>query len=188
MPNGLAAHSELRVLALRRSSKPECEFMAAKAASPTKAVAKTAKASKAPAKATAASKKRVVSDSQKEAMAVGRDQGRLVRRYLDALDAHKPKRGRKRSTDTIKNRLAEIDAKLSSASSFDKAHMAQERMNLMRELTTVTIKVDLTSLEGDFVQVAGEYSNRRGISYAAWREAGVDAAVLKKANIKRAGV
>jgi hypothetical protein len=46
-------------------------------------------------------------------------------------------------------------------------------------------KVDMTSLEDDFVRVAYSYSNRRGISYAAWREIGVDASVLKKAGLSR---
>ena len=45
--------------------------------------------------------------------------------------------------------------------------------------------VDLSDLEADFVKVAADYGARKGISYTAWREAGVDAAVLKKAGIKR---
>jgi hypothetical protein len=35
------------------------------------------------------------------------------------------------------------------------------------------------------VGAAKAYSERRGISYAAWRELGVEAAVLKKAGIGR---
>jgi hypothetical protein len=35
------------------------------------------------------------------------------------------------------------------------------------------------------VKAARDYGQRKGISYAAWREAGVDAAVLKKAGIGR---
>ena len=35
--------------------------------------------------------------------------------------------------------------------------------------------VDLTALENDFVKAAGPYSQRRGISYAAWRDLGVPA-------------
>jgi len=36
------------------------------------------------------------------------------------------------------------------------------------------------------VEVAKSYSSRKGISYAAWREVGVEPAVLKKAGISRA--
>ncbi len=58
-------------------------------------------------------------------------------------------------------------------------------MDLEDELETMSAKTDLTALEDDFVRVARSYSTRRGISYAAWREIGVDAAVLKKAGLTR---
>jgi hypothetical protein len=35
------------------------------------------------------------------------------------------------------------------------------------------------------VKAASAYSARKGISYAAWRELGVEAAVLKRAGISR---
>ena len=63
------------------------------------------KAAKAPAKAT-----KVMSSSHKAALAVGRDQGRSVRAYLEALEAHKPKRGRKRTPDSIQKRLNAVAA------------------------------------------------------------------------------
>ena len=46
-------------------------------------------------------------------------------------------------------------------------------------------KVDLSALEADFVKTAAKYAERKGISYAAWRELGVPADVLKKAGISR---
>lgn len=45
----------------------------------------------------AAPLRRAMSDEHKAALAEGRDQGRAVRRYLDALEQHRPKRGRKRT-------------------------------------------------------------------------------------------
>ena len=36
-------------------------------------------------------------------------------------------------------------------------------------------EVDLGAIEDGFVAVAGSYSERQGISYAAWREVGVPA-------------
>ena len=59
-------------------------------------------------------------------------------------------------------------------------------MDLERELASGNQKVDLSVLEGEFVKAAGPYGQRKGISYAAWRSAGVDPAVLRKAGIKRA--
>ena len=56
-----------------------------------------------------------MSDEHKAALAQGRSEGRAVREYLEALRANKPKRGRKRTPDSIKKRLAVIDDQLESA-------------------------------------------------------------------------
>lgn len=128
-----------------------------------------------------------MSAEHKQALAVGRDQGRAVRRYLEALEAHRPKRGRKRTPESIQKRLAEIEKRLDSADPLTRLQLVQERMNLQDELAAKSDVVDLTALEEDFVRAAREYGQRKGISYSAWREAGVDASVLKRAGIRRGG-
>ena len=45
--------------------------------------------------------------------------------------------------------------------------------------------IDMTALESSFVRHAASYGDRRNISYAAWREAGVSSATLKAAGIRR---
>ena len=57
--------------------------------------------------------------------------------------------------------------------------------HLTEELAGMGAEVDLGAIEGAFVEVAASYSKRQGISYAAWREVGVPAAVLKRAGISR---
>ena len=64
-------------------------------------------------------------------------------------------------------------------------HLVQERLNLTSELANKDAAVDLAALEEGFTKAAKNYSERKGITYAAWREAGVDAAVLRKAGIRR---
>ena len=49
--------------------------------------------------------------------------------------------------------------------------------------TLLTLKAD--QVEAEFVKVAKSYSQRQGISYATWREVGVEASVLKAAGISR---
>ena len=44
---------------------------------------------------------RTMSDDHKAALAEGRAQGRAVSRYLEALAANKPKRGRKRTGSRV---------------------------------------------------------------------------------------
>src|SRR5215210_5349048 len=60
-------------------------------------------------------KSRTMSDEHKAALAEGRSQGRAVRRYLEALEANKPKRGRKRTPEGIQRRLAAIEERMASA-------------------------------------------------------------------------
>lgn len=127
-----------------------------------------------------------MSDEHKAALAEGRNQGRSVRRYLEALDAHRPKRGRKRTPDSMQKRLNRIDVELATADPLKRLQLIQERLDLKSELGAAVEKVDLSGLEKEFVAAAAAYSARKGISYAAWRELGVEPAVLKRAGISRA--
>ena len=130
-------------------------------------------------------KRTTMSAEHKAALAQGRNEGRSVRLYLEALEAHKPKRGRKRTPESIAKRLDSIATALPDADPVSRLHLVQERLDLSAELAHLGAKIDLTELEADFVSAAKAYSERRGISYAAWRELGVEAAVLKKAGIGR---
>jgi hypothetical protein len=129
--------------------------------------------------------KRSMTDQHKAALAEGRTEGRAVKAYLEALDKTRPKRGRKRTPDSIKKRLAVIENELEDSSPIQRLQLIQERMDLGKELAMLDTKVDLSALEAAFVKTAGAYSDRKGISYAAWRELGVPADVLKRANISR---
>jgi hypothetical protein len=126
-----------------------------------------------------------MSDEHKAALAEGRNQGRAVRRYLEALEAHRPKRGRKRTPESMQKRLVRIEVELASADPLKRLQLIQERLDLQAEVAAAGAKVDLSGLERDFIDAARAYSARKGISYAAWRELGVEPAVLKKAGISR---
>ena len=126
-----------------------------------------------------------MSATHKAALAEGREQGRAVRRYLEALDAHKPKRGRKRTPESVQKRLVAIDQRIEQSDALSRLHLVQERMNLLKELSATSNKIDLNALEEEFVTSAGPYGQRKGITYAAWREAGVDPAVLRRAGVRR---
>jgi hypothetical protein len=128
-----------------------------------------------------------MSNEHKAALAEGRDQGRAVRRYLEALEANKPRRGRKRSPESLKKRLVAIESEIASADPLKRVHLVQERADVQDALAASESKVDLAQLEKDFVKSARPYSERKGISYATWREVGVPVAVLEKAGIGRGG-
>lgn len=137
-------------------------------------------------KAPAAKKTRAMSDEHKAALAEGREQGRVVKRYLEALAAQRPRRGRKRTPEGVRKRLAAIEERLATADALNRLHLEQERSDLQQELqATSDGGDDLGALEADFVAVAAAYGQRKGISYSTWRSVGVEARVLREAGIGR---
>lgn len=133
----------------------------------------------------AETKKRTMSSDHKKAIAEGREQSKAVGAYLEALEGNKPKRGRKRTPESIDKQLAALDDKLSKANPISRLQVIQDRMDLLAAKEALKADVDLTTYEDDFVDVAAAYGERKGISYAAWRELGVPAPVLKRAGISR---
>ena len=132
-----------------------------------------------------ATKANSMSDEHKQALAQGRMESKVVRDYLEALRSAKPKRGRKRSPESIQKRLAKIETELSSADPLTELLLLQERRDLLDEAESLGSGDDLASAEEAFVNVAKTYSERRHSSYATWRDVGVEAAVLKRAGVPR---
>jgi hypothetical protein len=130
-------------------------------------------------------KKTPMSDTHKAALAKGREEGRIVRQYLEALESTKPRRGRKRTPDSIRRRLGTIDSTLPAADPLSRLHLIEEKQRLEAELAHTGDTVDLAALEKNFIKVARPYAERKGISYSAWRTVGVSAAVLQQAKIPR---
>ena len=75
---------------------------------------------------------------------------------------------------------------METADALKRLQLTQERLDLIDELANMDRGVDISELEAEFTKVAKGYAERKGISYAAFRQTGVPAAVLKKAGISRA--
>jgi hypothetical protein len=86
--------------------------------------------------------------------------------------------------ERITERLEEISDEMESASPSVRVQLAQERINLIAKQLARQDKNELQDAEAEFIENAKEYSERKGISYKAWREAGVPANVLKQAGLK----
>jgi hypothetical protein len=128
-----------------------------------------------------------MSDAHKAALARGRTEGRVVRRYLEAIDSRRPRRGRTRSPAAVRARLGTVTTRLAGADALTRLHLLQEKADLEAELARVVADDQLGALEKAFVAVARAYGQRKGIAYPAWRAAGVRAAVLKRAGISHQG-
>lgn len=126
-----------------------------------------------------------MSNEHKAALAEGREQGRAVRSYLEALSANKPKRGRKRTPDSIKKQLADVDAQLAEADPLQRLQLIQRQIDLTNALSATDTTFDISELEKSFIAAAAPYAARKNISYAAFRAVGVTPSVLQKAGIKR---
>lgn len=127
-----------------------------------------------------------MSDAHKAALAQGRREARAIKAYLGAVGGRK--RGRPVTRETLTARIERLDAQISSEPNLLKAlDHRQARLEAERRLAVIEDPVDLEALEAGFVAHAAAYSDRKGISYAAWREAAVPPAVLKKAGIGRGG-
>ena len=133
-------------------------------------------------------KKQQMTQAHKDALAVGREQGRAVKAYLEVACAPK-QRGRRRTAESVKRQLAEINEELAERDdllpALTRLQLIQRQIDLTSELDAMTTAdpVDVAAIEDAFVAAAKPYGERKGITRAAWREVGVPAAVLNRAGI-----
>lgn len=126
-----------------------------------------------------------MTDAHKAALAVGRAQGLAVRKYLEALERGRPRRGRRPSEQSLRQQLEEVEAGLREADPLKRLHLIQQRKSLQTRLVSNGAADDISELEAGFVAAAGQYAARKGIDYATWREAGVPAEVLARAGVHK---
>lgn len=129
-------------------------------------------------------RKREVTPEHKAAMIQGRTETRVVRQYLEALDGVRQSGGRRRSKETLAKKLAAVEQELESTDAIGRLHLVQERIDLQKAIEAAEQNVDIGELEEAFVSIAASYSERKGISYQAWREVGVTPAVLRQAGVR----
>jgi hypothetical protein len=130
-------------------------------------------------------KRTTMTTEHKAALATGRAQGLAVRRYLEALERNRPRRGRRPSTESLTRQLEDIENRLHEADPLKRLHLIQTRKSIEARLAGGEHAEDISALEDEFVRSALEYGERKGIDYATWREAGVSADVLRRAGIHR---
>ncbi len=127
----------------------------------------------------------VMTPEHKEALARGRRESRAIKRYLEAL-SQKRRPGRPVTPESLRKRIGALEEKIAAEGDPLRAlEMRQERIDAEAALAAAEVADDISGLEAGFVQYAKSYSERKHISYAAWREAGVPTAALRSAGIGR---
>jgi hypothetical protein len=125
-----------------------------------------------------------MSDEHKAALAQGRREGRAVKHYLKLVGSRRP--GRPVTKDSLEKRIASLSEKITAESDpLKKLELIQSRIDAEDQMEEISEAVDADAVEKEFIEVAKSYSERKGISYSAWREAGVSAQTLREAAIPR---
>ena len=124
-----------------------------------------------------------MSNEHKAALAQGRREARAIKAYLEALEARRP--GRPVSKESLEKRMDKMNQKLeASGNPLEAVDLIQAKLDIEKALSELESSVDMGTLEAGFVEHASSYSDRKGVSYTAWREFGVPANVLRAAGIK----
>ncbi len=129
---------------------------------------------------------KTVTADQKLAMKEGRRDSGHIDAYLKAIARPKP-RGRPDRLDQLAQRLNKAQAEAASSEGIARLKSLQTAADLQHRIDSATAgnEEDTVALESAFVDVAARYSERHGISYATWREAGVPASMLKRAGVRQ---
>ncbi|GMQ84944.1 MAG: hypothetical protein BMS9Abin07_0509 [Acidimicrobiia bacterium] len=126
-----------------------------------------------------------MSDEHKAALAKGRAEARAIKAYLAVVTTPK-KRGRPVTRVSLEERISSLDDKIRIEDDpLSRVDLIQARIDARRLLDDLDTAADLSALEPGFIENAASYSNRKGITWTAWREAGVPAAALRSAGIKQ---
>lgn len=127
-------------------------------------------------------KKSGMSAEHKAALAKGRAQSKAVRDYLHMLE--RDGRRSSLSADQLESKIHQVESKIQEEGDpIKRVELVQKRLDYEEQLREAQDSEDPKELEKAFVKAAKEYSERKGITYPAWREVGVPAAALKAAGI-----
>ena len=123
-----------------------------------------------------------MSEDHKAALAQGRREGRAVKQYLRLVGSRRL--GRPVTKDSLERRIA--GEKITGEEDpLKRLELIQIRIDAEDQMAEIVDAVDAEAIEKEFLEVANSYSERKGIGYSAWREAGVSAQVLREAGIPR---
>jgi hypothetical protein len=127
----------------------------------------------------------VMTEEHKAALAQGRRESKAIKSYLEAISVPK-RRGRPVTPELLEAKIATLDEKvLAERDPLARVDLYQARIDAQAALDSMTATIDLDALEVGFIACAASYSERKGITRPAWREAGVSSSVLTAAGVRR---
>ena len=126
-----------------------------------------------------------MTEEHKTALAQGRRESKAIKAYLEAISVPK-RRGRPITPEVLEAKIVVLDEKVrSEGDPLSRVELIQARLDAQAALDQMTATIDIDILEPGFIEHVASYSKRKGITWPAWREAGVPASVLAAAGVKR---
>jgi len=126
-----------------------------------------------------------MTDEHKAALAQGRRESKAIKGYLEAISVPK-RRGRPVTPETLEAKIVTLDEKVrTERDPLSRVDLIQARLDAQAALDQMTTPIDMDILEPGFIEHVASYSERKGITWAAWREAGVPASVLAASGVRR---
>ena len=123
-----------------------------------------------------------MSEEHKAALARGRKEARAIKTYLNVLDSRKP--GPPVTKESLESRFESVNNKLDGEYNvLNRVELLQKKLDIEEGLSAFEDALNFDELEEEFIKHAKSFSERKGISYTAWRNFGVPAAALKNAGI-----
>ena len=117
------------------------------------------KTTKSPKRATRARKQAPMTRAHKQALARGRDDSRAVSRYLEALDAGKPRPGRRRTVQSVQTQLKAVETRVKGARGIDRLLALQKRAELRAALATDDVRSRFATIGAEpLVSTPEEYA------------------------------
>ena len=125
-----------------------------------------------------------MNEEHKQALAEGRRQARIIKRYLEALNSRQ--RGRTSDPMKIQAKIKDIEAQIEKEEDpLKRVELHQRRLDTEEALGAGQGVAKIADLENEFAEYVKDFSERKGLTYSAWREVGVPAKVLREAGVPR---
>jgi len=123
-----------------------------------------------------------MTQEHKEALARGRKEARAIKAYLKTVDTRH--QGRPVTRESLEKRLEKANRRIEDSDDpLNTVDLIQTRLDIELALSRAEDVESTERLEAKFVTYAASYSERKGVSYTAWRQFGVPAAVLRNAGV-----
>lgn len=114
------------------------------------------------------------------------EQNEIVKRYMNLLFLFRKRNSAPPALEKAGQLLEEVKSEMlnENLSTIQRIRFAQKKVELERFIEAQKGLGQAKLIEEAFIKIVGEFSRRKGIEYAAWRELGVSTMALKRGGMQ----